>query len=375
MTKKEKKKMNRLQRLSEQGQSVWIDFLSRELLQGGGLAGMMEKDAVVGVTSNPTIFQKAIGQGDAYDEQLKELAGKVEDPKELFLQLSAQDVAEACDLLRPVFDATGGVDGYVSWEVDPTFAYDRERTYEEAQRLHAWIDKPNLHVKIPATKPGLGAIEDMIAAGKNINVTLIFSLQRYAEVVEAYLRGLERLVASGGHPERVASVASFFVSRVDTEADRRLDEIGSKAALALRGKLAVANAKLAYRHYLEAFSGPRWEFLAAKGARPQRCLWASTSTKNPAYRDVMYVEDLIGPDTVDTMPPETIEAFQDHGEVAPTLAKGIKKARAVFEDLAAVGVDVDDVTETLEAEGVQKFADSFTDLLAEVGGKHTALVA
>jgi len=375
MTRKKVKRMNRLQQLSGLGQSVWIDFLSRDLLHEGRLAAMMEKDAVVGVTSNPTIFQKAIGQGSAYDEQLKELAGKVEDPKELFLELSAQDVADACDLLRPVFDATHGVDGYVSWEVDPTLAYDRDGTYDEAQRLHAWIDRPNLYVKIPATKPGLGAIEDMIAAGKNINVTLIFSLQRYAEVVEAYLRGLERLVAAGGHPEQVASVASFFVSRVDTETDRRLEEIGSKDALALRGKLAIANAKLAYQHYLEAFSGPRWEFLAGKGARPQRCLWASTSTKNPAYRDVMYVEELIGPDTVDTMPPETIDAFQDHGEVALTLAKGVKKARALFEGLAAVGVDVDDVTETLEAEGVQKFADSFTDLLAEVGGKHTALVA
>jgi transaldolase len=374
MTKKGTK-MNRLQLLSEQGQSVWIDFLSRGLLHTGELARMMEADAVVGVTTNPTIFQKAVAQGEDYDEQLKELAGKVDDPKELFLELSARDVAEACDLLRPVFDVTGGVDGYVSWEVDPTFAYDRERTYEEAQRLHAWVDRPNLHVKIPATKPGLGAIEDMIAAGKNINVTLVFSLQRYAEVVEAYLRGLERLVASGGHPGQVASVASFFVSRVDTEADKRLDAIGSKKALALRGKLAIANAKLAYQLYLEAFSGPRWEFLAGKGARPQRCLWASTSAKNPAYRDVLYVEELIGPDTVDTMPPETIEAFQDHGEVARTLTKGLKKARAVFEDLAAVGLDVDDVTLTLEAEGVQKFADSFVDLLAGVGGKHTALVA
>jgi transaldolase len=367
--------MNRLQQLSELGQSVWIDYLSRDLLHEGGLARMMEEDAVVGVTSNPTIFQKAIGQGDAYDEQLKELAGKVDDPKELFLELSARDVAEACDLLRPVYDVTGGVDGYVSWEVDPTFAYDRERTYEEAQRLHAWIERPNLHVKIPATKPGLGAIEDMIASGNNINVTLIFSLERYAEVVESYLRGLERLVASGGHPEQVASVASFFVSRVDTEADRRLDEIGTSEALALRGMLAVANARLAYQHYLEAFSGPRWEFLAFKGARPQRCLWASTSTKNPAYRDVMYVEELIGPDTVDTMPPETVVAFQDHGEVEQTLTRGVEQARALFEELAAVGIDVDDVTETLEAEGVQKFADSFTDLLAEVGGKHTALVA
>jgi transaldolase len=366
---------NRLQALSEQGQSVWIDFLSRDLLHGGGLARMMADDSVVGVTTNPTIFQKAVAQGDAYDAQLKELAGTVDDPKELFLQLSAQDVAEACDLLRPVHDATGGVDGYVSWEVDPTFAYDRERTYEEAQRLHGWVDRPNLHVKIPATKPGLGAIEDMISAGKNINVTLIFSLQRYTEVVEAYLRGLERLVASGGDPRKVASVASFFVSRVDTEADARLEAIGSKAALALRGKLAVANAKLAYRHYLESFSGPRWEYLAGKGARPQRCLWASTSTKNPAYRDVLYVEELIGADTVNTMPPETIEAFQDHGEVAPTLAKGVKKARALFADLAEVGVDVDDVTLTLEAEGVQKFADSFAELLAEVGGKRTALAA
>jgi transaldolase len=374
MTKKGTK-MNRLQLLSEQGQSVWIDFLSRGLLHTGELARMMEADAVVGVTTNPTIFQKAVAQGEDYDEQLKELAGKVDDPKELFLELSARDVAEACDLLRPVFDVTGGVDGYVSWEVDPTFAYDRERTYEEAQRLHAWVDRPNLHVKIPATKPGLGAIEDMIAAGKNINVTLVFSLQRYAEVVEAYLRGLERLVASGGHPGQVASVASFFVSRVDTEADKRLDAIGSKKALALRGKLAIANAKLAYQHYLDAFSGPRWEFLAGKGARPQRCLWASTSAKNPAYRDVLYVEELIGADTVDTMPPETIEAFQDHGEAASTLTKGVKKARAVFEDLAAVGLDVDDVTLTLEAEGVQKFADSFVDLLAEVGGKHTALAA
>ena len=367
--------MNRLQKLSAQGQSVWIDNLSRDLVQNGGLAAMMKDDAVVGVTSNPTIFQKAIGQGNDYDEQLKELAGKVDDPKELFLELSARDVADACDLLRPVYDATEGVDGYVSWEVDPTFAYDRERTYAEAQRLHTWIDRPNLHVKIPATKPGLGAIEDMIAVGKNINVTLIFSLQRYAEVVEAYVRGLERLVASGGDPAKVASVASFFVSRVDTEADRRLDEIGSKKALALRGRLAVANAKLAYQHYLEAFSGERWDFLAAKGARPQRCLWASTSAKNPAYRDVVYVEELIGPDTVNTMPPETIEAFQDHGETEARLTKGLKKARATFDELAAVGVDVDDVTETLEAEGVQKFAASFVDLLAEVGEKHSAVAA
>jgi transaldolase len=241
-------------------------------------------------------------------------------------------------------------------------------------RLHKWLDRPNLYVKIPATKPGLGAIEDCIAHGKSINVTLIFSLQRYKEVVEAYLRGLERLVASGGKPAGVHSVASFFVSRVDTEADKRLEAIGSKDALALRGKLAIANARLAYEHYQEAFSGSRWEYLAGKGAWPQRCLWASTSTKNPEYRDVMYVEELIGPDTVDTMPFETIQAFQDHGEVrGDTVTEKVGKAHKLLAELEQVGVDYDDVTETLELEGVQKFADSFTELLDGVRAKRGAL--
>jgi transaldolase len=243
-------------------------------------------------------------------------------------------------------------------------------------RLHGWIDKPNLYVKIPATKPGLGAIEDCVAHGKNINVTLIFSLQRYKEVVEAYLRGLERLVASGGKPSEVHSVASFFVSRVDTEADKRLEKIGSKDALALRGKLAIANAKLAYEHYQQAFSGPRWEFLAGKGATPQRCLWASTSTKNPEYRDVLYVEELIGPHTVNTMPEETIRAFQDHGEVrGDTVLEGWDDAHDVFAKLEAVGVDYDDVVETLELEGVQKFADSFAELMDGVKAKRGELAA
>jgi transaldolase len=365
-------KKSNLHKVQELGQSVWIDFLSRDLLHEGELARMMEQDAVTGVTSNPTIFQKAISQGSAYDEQLKELLEHETDPKEIFLQLSAVDVAEACDLMRPVHDATDGLDGFVSWEVDPTLAYDREGTFDEMMRLHAWIDRPNLYVKIPATKPGLGAIEDAVAHGKNINVTLIFSLERYGEVVEAYLRGLERLVAGGGSPARVQSVASFFVSRVDTEADKRLDALGNKE---LQGKLAIANAKLAYQHYLEAFSGPRWEFLAGKGANPQRCLWASTSTKNPAYRDVMYVEELIGPMTVDTMPQETIEAFQDHGVVEERLTKGLKKAQKVFDDLAAAGVDYADVTETLEQEGVQKFADSFVELLEGVRAKREAVAA
>src|SRR5712691_3963688 len=274
-----------LHKLSKRGQSVWIDSLSRTMLESGKLAQLMSDDAVVGVTTNPTIFQKAIAQGEAYDEQLKQLLEKETDAKEIFLELSARDVEAALELLSNVHDRQPQ-DGFVSWEVDPTLAYDREATFDEAMRLHAWLDKPNLYVKIPATKPGLGAIEDCIAHGKSINVTLIFSLQRYREVVEAYLRGLERLVASGGDPSKVHSVASFFVSRVDTETDKRLDAIGSKDALELRGKLAIANARLAYEHYQEAFSDPRWTYLAGKGAWPQRCLWASTSTKNPEYRDV-----------------------------------------------------------------------------------------
>jgi transaldolase len=364
-----------LHKLSKLGVSVWIDYLSRDLIHSGELERKMREDAVVGVTSNPTIFQKAISSGDAYDEQLREILEEgVTDAKEIFIRLTQRDVTEACDLLRPVWDGGQGKDGYVSWEVDPTLAYEREETYEEAQRLHKLVDRPNLHVKIPATKPGLGAIEDMIAAGKNINVTLIFSLKRYEEVVEAYLRGLERLVASGKDPSKVASVASFFVSRVDTEADKRLDAIGTEGALELRGKLAIANAKLAYQHFLRTFSGERWEFLASKGATRQRPLWASTSTKNPDYRDVMYVEELIGPETVNTMPQETIEAFQDHGRVAETLTKGIDEAREVFERLAKVGVDYDDVVETLEREGVQKFADSFEELLEGVRSKRGELV-
>jgi transaldolase len=364
---------SKLHELSKRGQSVWIDYLSRDMLEEGELARMMSEDAVVGVTSNPTIFQKAISHGDRYDEQLRELLEAETDPKEIFLQLSARDIEAALDLLAPVHERTG-YDGFVSWEVDPTLAYDREGTFDEAMRLHAWLDRPNLYVKIPATKPGLGAIEDCVAHGRNINVTLIFSLQRYAEVVEAYLRGLERLVAGGGSPEDVYSVASFFVSRVDTEADKRLEAVGTKDALALRGKLAVANAKLAYEHYQRAFSGPRWEFLKGKGANPQRCLWASTSTKNPEYRDVLYVEELIGPETVNTMPEETIRAFQDHGEIrGDTVAKGLKKAHALLDDIAKVGVDYDDVTETLELEGVQKFADSFSELLAGVTQKREAL--
>jgi transaldolase len=362
-----------LHKLSALGQSVWIDYLSREMLQTGELERKLRDDAVVGVTSNPTIFQKAISQGDRYDAQLKELLESGEtDPKEIFLQLSSHDIADACDLLRKVWDEGHGLDGYVSWEVDPTLAYDRDGTIAEARRLHDWMERPNLYVKIPATEPGLGAIEEMIASGRNINVTLIFSLERHKAVMEAYIRGVERLVEDGGDPATVHSVASFFVSRVDTEADKRLDAVGGEATR-LKGKLAIANAKLAYQNYLEVFSGPRWEALEQKGATKQRCLWASTSTKNPDYRDVLYVEELIGPETVNTMPEETIEAFQDHGKVAETLTQGVDEARKLFDDLRDAGVDYDDVSDTLEREGVQKFSDSFDELLDGIKAKRGEL--
>lgn len=364
---------SKLHTLSELGQSVWIDYLSRDLLRTGELERMMKEDAVVGVTSNPTIFQKAISAGDAYDRQLREVLEDEREPKEIFWRLAVQDVSDALDVLRTVWDEGSGKDGYVSLEVDPNLAYDTEATVAEAVRLHKLVDRPNLFVKIPATKPGLPAIEDMIAKGKSINVTLIFSLGRYEEVANAYIRGLERLVAAGGDPSTVASVASFFVSRVDTETDRRLDEVGGHDKL--KGKLAIANAKLAYQRYEELFSGERWDFLAGKGATPQRPLWASTSTKNPDYRDVMYVEELIGPMTVNTMPEETIRAFQDHGKAALTLEQGVDEAQKLFEQLAEAGVDYDDVTETLEREGVEKFADSFAELLEGIRAKTGELVA
>ena len=364
---------SRLQELSKLGQSVWIDYLSRRLVREGELEELMREHAVVGVTSNPTIFQKAIAEGDAYDEQLREVLAEEKDPKEIFLRLAVKDVQDACDLLRSVWDQGSGKDGYVSIEVDPNLASDTDATIAEAQRLHELVDRPNCFVKIPATEAGVPAIEEMIARGRRINVTLIFSLQRYAEVVEAYLRGLERLVESGGDATQVASVASFFVSRVDTEADKRLDEAGAPDDV--KGKLAVANAKLAYQRYKELFSGERWEKLRAAGATAQRCLWASTSTKNPAYRDVLYVEELIGPETVDTMPEETIVAFQDHGEVALTLEQDLEEARRVFERVAEAGVDYDDVVATLEHEGVQKFSDSFAELLEGVRGKRGELVS
>jgi transaldolase len=363
---------SRLHELAEHGVSVWIDSLSREMLETGEVARLMADDAVVGVTSNPTIFQKALAEGDWYDDQLREAKKEIHDPVELFFTLALEDIRDACDLFRPVWERTAGIDGYVSMEVDPRIAYDREAQFEQATRFHKEVDRPNLYVKIPGTEPGLGAIEDSIAAGRSINITLIFSLERYAAVAEAYLRGLERLVAGGGDPATVNSVASFFVSRVDTEADRRLEEVGRTD---LQGKLAVANARLAYAHWKEAFAGERWDFLLSKGARTQRCLWASTSTKNPAYRDVLYVEELIGRDVVNTMPLETIRAFQDHGETRETLETGLDEAHSLLDELAAAGVDYDDVVATLEEEGVQKFIESFSALLGGIEDKVSAVLA
>jgi transaldolase len=362
-----------LQALRKQGQSPWIDYLSRPFVNDGDFAGLID-DGIVGVTSNPTIFQGAIAEGDAYDGQLRELLESDRDPKEIFLALARDDIRGACDLLAPVFERGEETrDGWVSLEVDPNLANDASATIKEARRLHELIDRHNLFVKIPGTEAGLSAIEETIAAGIPVNVTLLFSLERHRAAAESYLRGLRRLHGEGGDLRRVASVASFFVSRVDSEADRRLEEIGGHDEL--RGTLAVANAKLAYQSYKEIFSGSDWEELKAAGASAQRCLWASTSTKNPAYRDVMYVEELIGPETVNTMPRETIEAVQDHGRIEPTLERGVDEARRTMDRFAEAGVDYDEIVAVLEREGVEKFAASFKQLFEGVARKREQFTA
>ncbi len=362
-----------LQRLTDHGQSPWLDYVSRTFVRDGELDDLVQR-GIVGLTSNPTIFQAAIADGDAYDEQLREVVRDQDDPKEVFLALAREDIRAACDVLAPVFERGDSTrDGWVSLEVDPSLAFDAQKTLAEAKRLHTMIDKPNLFVKIPGTESGLQAIEETIAAGIPVNVTLLFSLERHRAAAEAYVRGLRRLRESGGNLHDVASVASFFVSRVDSEADRRLKERGGPEEL--KGTLAIANAKLAYQTYRELFSGSDWEALEAEGASPQRCLWASTSTKNPDYRDVVYVEQLIGAQTVNTMPRETIEAFEDHGELADTLEADLDGARRTFERFAEAGIDVDDVTAVLEREGVEKFANSFKELLSGVADKRDQLIA
>jgi transaldolase len=360
----------RLARMRELGQAPWVDELSREDIENGGLQKMID-DGIVGVTSNPAIFQKAIAGSDLYDEQLAELAAREDDPKRIFWEVARKDIQDACDIFGPVHEETGR-DGFISLEVQPDIAYDTEATVEEATRLHEMVDRPNLFVKIPATLPGLVAIEEMISRGKSINVTLIFSLERYREVARAYTRGLQRLVENGGDPSGVHSVASFFVSRIDSEADTQLEELGAGD---LQGELAIANAKLAYQIYKEVFGGARWSKLAEKGANTQRLLWASTSTKNPDYADTLYVDNLVGPETVNTMPKKTIQAVMDHAEIRPTLEEGVEEAKSLLGRLREAGLDYEDVTDILEKEGIQKFADPFNEMLEEIKNKSAQLVS
>jgi transaldolase len=365
---------DRLHRLSaEFGQSPWLDNLKRSYVTGGRLAELVTQ-GVRGLTSNPTIFQKAIQGSPDYDDQFRTLAaGPIDDA---YWALVLQDIHGALDAFSGVHQQSGGTDGFVSVEVDPGLAHDSEGTLTAARSLNQQIDRPNLMVKIPATAEGLPAIESMIAEGRSVNVTLIFSLDRYRDVMEAYVRGLERWQASGATDlSTVASVASFFISRVDTEIDRRLDAIGTPEALALRGTGAVAQGKLAYQAFTEVFAGPRWEALAAAGARVQRPLWASTSTKNPAYPDTLYVDELIGPHTVNTLPENTLEAFADHGTLARTVDRDVDVAAARWAGIAAAGVDLDDVAALLEREGVSSFQKSFDELLGALGEKAAELRA
>lgn len=364
--------MDRLIRLYEEfGQSPWLDNLKRGYLTSGELARLRDS-GIRGQTSNPTIFQKAIEGSADYDDQFRSLVKGSNDIVADYWAMVLQDINGALDVFVPLYESSKGGDGYVSVEVAPDIAHDTDATVMSARHLHETINRPNLMVKIPATAAGVPAIRQMISEGRNINVTLIFSLQRYDDVLEAYVTGLE---ACSGELGRVASVGSFFISRVDTEVDRRLEAIGSPEALALRGKAAVAQGKLAYRQFREKFSGPRWEPLAARGARVQRPLWASTSTKNPNYPDTLYVDNLIGPDTVNTLPDATIAAVADHGNLARTVDADVDQAQAVWQGLHDVGVDMDDVAKTLEAEGVASFAKSFEELLSALSTKASELKA
>ncbi len=372
---------DRLKQLyTEQGQSAWLDNLKRDYVTSGKLVALRES-GVLGLTSNPSIFQKAIQGSADYDDQFNELiadntgaGGNIDDIISDYWALVIRDIHSACDVFSKVYDHSDGVDGYVSVEVAPNLAHDGPGTEAAARDLHERISRRNLMVKIPGTAEGIAPIEQMIAEGRSINVTLIFSLPRYADVMEAYIAGLERLAEDpDADLSRVASVASFFISRVDVEVDKRLDAIGTEAALALRGKAAVAQGKLAYQLFTSTFSGPRWEALAARGARVQRPLWASTGAKNPAYSDVLYVDELIGPDTVNTLPDATMAAFIDHGTVARRIDADVDQAEAVWAELPRVGVDMDDVADQLEREGVASFITAFDELISALAAKASDL--
>jgi transaldolase/glucose-6-phosphate isomerase len=371
---------NPLESLHDHGQAVWLDFLARRFITEGGLKKLVEGDGLTGVTSNPTIFNKAIAGSADYDSSLK-TAGDF-DIMTLYERLAIEDIQHAADVLRPAYEATKRADGYVSLEVSPYLAMSTEATVAEARRLSNAVSRDNVMIKVPATKPGLPAIRQLIGEGINVNITLLFSQQVYEEVVEAYLAGVEHLVAQGGDPSKIASVASFFVSRIDQSVDKLIDEClrqtndaDKRADLTgLRGKIAIANAKLAYQRYKRLFAGARWEKLRAEGARVQRLLWASTGTKNPAYSDVLYIEGLIAPETISTMPPATMDAFRDHGRVQPTLEENIEQARQVMATLEKSGISIDSVTAKLVEEGVQIFADAFDKLLDAVARKRVALL-
>jgi transaldolase len=363
--------MTKIEQVAELGQAIWLDYIDRYFLVTGGLRDLVE-DGIRGVTSNPTIFERAIADGADYLEELTEAARANETAEGIYEILVLDDIRAGLDILRPVYERTGGMDGYVSLEVDPLLAYDTEDTIAEARRLFHKIDRPNLLIKVPATPAGFPAIEQLISEGINVNVTLIFSQDHYEAAAKAYIRGLERRVERGEDVLQCASVASLFISRMDTAVDALLEEKGEAE---LQGKIGIANAKLVYQRFLDIFSSERWEAVSAQGARVQRPLWASTSTKNPAYPDTMYVERLIGPDTVNTMPPRTLEAFRDHGMVAATVRNGVQEAKDYLARLDALGIDIDAVAEELQDEGVEKFADSFRSLLETIEEERKRILA
>jgi len=371
-----------LQRLHDAGQSIWLDFIDRTMLLNGDLAKRIRDDALTGMTSNPTIFEKALSEGNAYDAQLASVtADPAPTPQALFELIATQDVRTACDAFRSTYDATRGGDGFVSIEVSPGVAHDASRTIAEARRLWATVERPNVMIKVPGTVEGAKAVRELTASGVNVNITLLFAVEAHARVIEAYISGLEDRVRAGQPIDRLASVASFFVSRVDSEVDKRLNAVAAQRTgaerdrvLQLRGRAAIANAKQAYQLFVQRFGDARWAVLAARGARVQRPLWASTSTKNPAYRDVMYIEQLIGPNTVNTIPPATLDAFRDHGVVARTVDAGLPEATQALADLQNVGISLPDVTEQLLREGIASFEKSYDSLLAGLERKRHALV-
>jgi transaldolase len=364
-----------LTRLSDEGVAIWLDDLSRQRITSGNLAELIDQQHLVGVTTNPTIFQKAISKGDGYERQLADLAARRVTVEEAVRMITTADVRDAADVLRPVFDATGGQDGRVSIEVDPRLAHHTAATIAEAKQLAWLVDRPNTFIKIPATKAGLAAITEVIGLGISVNVTLIFSLDRYHAVMDAFLSGLEKAKAAGLDLSAIRSVASFFVSRVDTEIDKRLDKLGTAQAKELRGKAAVANARLAYQAFEEVFGSDRWEALERAGAHRQRPLWASTGVKNPDYKDTLYVDELVAPGTVNTMPEATLDAVAHHGEIdGNTIAGTYEQARADLDALAEVGISYDDVVQVLEDEGVEKFATSWNDLLKSTEAELNRLI-